>query len=72
MLKFHDTKPKFIPDLITVSASSKNLILIDLSWFYGQAPVRKLSCDPSLCPRGRRGDLNHQTLAVPFLLQEEK
>lgn len=41
MLKFHDTKPKFIPDLITVSASSKNLILIDLSWFYGQVPVRK-------------------------------
>ena len=41
MLKFRDTKPKFIADLISVSASSKNLILIALSWFYGQAPVRK-------------------------------
>ena len=44
MLKFHDTKPTFILVLIAVSASSINLILIDLSWFYGQAPVK------TICP----------------------
>ena len=39
MLKVHDTKPRFIPDPTAVSASSRNVILIDRSGFHGQAPV---------------------------------
>ena len=61
VLKAHDTKPRLISDLIAVSASPQNVILINQSGIFWSGTSKEICHLGTLRPYEKRGSLRDKT-----------